>query len=261
MENNVKEKNNSKGVIILLCIIIVVLLALCTLFATDTISLNNKQTSNNITQQEENSDNNDTTQIDNNGTNKDNLTIIIDDNPNAENKYTKTIQTNKGDKILYVSDKEIKLDDKEILKLDDGAEYLQQVTVYKDLIITEQLFSLSPSMIIYDFDGNILKNITLFSDEQGRIFHMYLHYKENEPFNVSDNGIISFVGTKHLQGAVNTYIDNNEATIDLCTQGENIDENEIVSGIFKMTYLGNYSFSNITYVSTKTTVKDIKSCN
>ena len=46
MENNVKEKNNSKGVIILLCIIIVVLLALCTLFATGTISLNNKQTSN-----------------------------------------------------------------------------------------------------------------------------------------------------------------------------------------------------------------------
>ena len=59
----------------------------------------------------------------------------------------------------------------------------------------------------------------------------------------------------------NTYIDNSGNTIDLCTQGENIDDSEIVAGIFKISYLGNNSFSDISYVSTKTIVKDIKSCN
>ena len=57
MENNVKEKNNSKGVIILLCIIIIILLALCTLFATGKISLkdntNNAQSNNNVEMQTE----------------------------------------------------------------------------------------------------------------------------------------------------------------------------------------------------------------
>ena len=117
------------------------------------------------------------------------------------------------------------------------------------------------SIIIYDFSGKTIKSIDLFNDEQGRTFRIFQSYSQDERFNVSTDGIISFAGTKHIQGAANTYIDNSGATIDLCTQGENINENEIVSGIFEMTYLGNYSFSDITYVSTKTTVKDIKSCN
>jgi len=71
MKNNVKENNNNKGVIILLCMIIVILLALCTLFATGTINLSNKQTRN------EQTNNGTSTQIEeNNINNTDNTTAF-----------------------------------------------------------------------------------------------------------------------------------------------------------------------------------------
>ncbi len=250
-----ENKNNDKGVIALLIVIIVILAVLCVLLATGTVSFKSKTTNseNKTTESQENVQKQDNV--------ANNLTIVIDENPNNNDGYTKTISTTNGDETLYANSKEIKIGNKQILKLDDGAEYLNQVSVYDNLIITEQNFSLGCSMIIYDFSGNILKTITLFSDEQGRVFNVYPRYSESEYFNVSDNGTISFLGTKHTQGAANSYINNSGDTIDLCTQGGNINNNEIVSGIFKMTYLGNNSFSDVTYVSTKTTVKDIKSCN
>ena len=189
-----------------------------------------------------------------------NLTVVVDETSGNE-VTTKTISTTDGDETLSVSSKEIKLGNKQILKLDEGMEFLKQVSVYDNLIITEQSISLGCSMIIYDFSGNVLKSITLFKDEQGRTFNVYPRYSETEYFNVSTDGTISFLGTKHIQGVANTYINDSGNTIDLCTQGENINDNEIVSGIFKMKYLGNNSFSNITYVNTKATIKDIKSCN
>ena len=136
------------------------------------------------------------------------------------------------------------------------------VGFYNDIIITLQTESLDCSMIIYDFSGNIIKRINLFNDEQGKMFHVSpKSYSSKESFNVTNDGVISFVGTKHIQGSANTYIDNSGNTIDLCTQGDNISNNEIVSGIFKMSYLENNTFSNITYVNTKTTENYIKTYN
>lgn len=42
-------------------------------------------------------------------------------------------------------------------------------------------------------------------------------------------------------------------------KGDDISKDEI--GSSKFNYLNDYSFSDIEYVDTKTTIKDIKSCN
>ncbi len=243
-----QEKNN-KGVIALFVVLVIILAVLCVLFATGTISFKNKIDGDNQT-------------AENNDGITNNLKVIIDDNHNnAEYTYTKNVITQNGNETLFANQKEIKLGNKQILKLEDGPQYVRQVSVYNDVVITLQTESLSSSIVIYDLLGNTIKTIGLFSDEQGRMFRTYPSYSQDESFNLSNDGIISFAGTKHIQGGANTYIDNSGNTIDLCTQGENIDDSEIVAGIFKISYLGNNSFSDIAYVSTKTIVKDIKSCN
>lgn len=241
MEN---QKNN-KGVIALLIVIIVILSALCVLFATGTITLKSNDVDNNET----NTNNNDI---------YNNLTIVLDDNPNSNKVYTETIMAHNKNEVLSVSSSEIKLGNKQILKLEPSPISIRQVSVYNDIIITLQINS---SIIIYDFYGNEIKKIGLFSDEQGRTFVSYPGYNLEKSFDLSSDGVISFVGTKHTQGIANTYINDNGNQIDLCTQGENIDDNEIVSGIFQISYLGNNNFSDIKYVSTKSIIKDIKNCN
>ena len=249
------EKKNNNGILVGVLIgLVIAIIVVVGLFATGTISFKSTTTADNG----QSSENQDSIQEDNEITN--NLTIVLDENPTKNNENSKTISTPNGEETLYVSSKEIKLGNTQILKLADGAEYLKQVSVYNNIIITGQSFSLGYSMIIYDFSGKEIKKITLFNDEQGRIFNVYPRYSENEYFNVSSDGVISFLGTKHTQGAANTYIDDTGNTVDLCTQGIAINDNEIVSGIFKMTYKGDNSFDDIIYVSTKTTVKDIKSC-
>lgn len=255
-----KEKTNNKLIILLMGLIIVILIILCILFATDTISIKinkNNSVKDNITEKEVKDQQQDISN---------NLTVVLE--KECPNNYTngcdKTVTINNKDNqsTLYISEKELKLDDIQILKLEgESAEYLYQVSVYNDIILTLEGFSLGRTMKIYNFKGDMLKEISEFKDNNGKLFSIYSSYNENELFNVSTDGIISIVGTKHLQGAANTYIDNNGETIDLCTQGQNIAENEIVSGIFKFSYLGDYNFSDISYVSTKTTVKDIKTCS
>ena len=246
-----KNDKSKKIIVVILIIVIIILVALVILFASNVTNLknyNNFDNENNIIENQEINQNVITN----------NLTLLADE---CVNGCSKTINNKNGDSILFINSNEIKLDNKEILKFKEGAYSLLQVNVYNDIIITLQTFSLSSSMIIYDFSGNIIKEIGLFYDSQGRMFSVYPNYKQDKHFNVSDDGIISFTGTKHIQGSANTYIDNGGNTIDLCTQGENINNDEIISGIFKMAYLETNSFSEISHVSTKTTVKDIKSCN
>ena len=224
------------------------------MFATDTITFNGLSNSN-----KEIETVNDETSADQIESVTNNLTINLENE--CEQGCTKEIQTKtSNNSSIYVSSQEIKLDNKQIYKIKDGnyAESFKQVTVYNDIIITFIQESLSSQMIIFDFNANELKNITIFDDEQNRKFAIYPRYSQTEFFNVTNDGIISFVGTKHTQGEANTYILDTGNTVNLCN--ENISDDSIVSGIFKMTYTGNNSFSDITYSSTKTTVKDIKNC-
>ena len=100
-----------------------------------------------------------------------------------------------------------------------------------------------------------------YLDLDGNQYQIYPSYSQNEIFNISDDGTISFAGTKHIQGGLSSsYINNLGETIDLCESGNEYKDNDIVSAIFKMKYLGNYKFDDISYVSTKTTIKDIRNC-
>ena len=106
-----------------------------------------------------------------------------------------------------------------------------------------------------------VKTISRFIDKDGNQYQIYPSYSQNEIFNISDDGTISFAGTKHIQGGLaSSYITNLGETIDLCENGNEYKDDEIVSAIFKMKYLGNYKFDDISYVSTKTTIKDIRNC-
>lgn len=176
----------------------------------------------------------------------------------CENGCNNEIYKNNEKVNFYVDSSSIKLNDQEIFKLEEGPNTLIQVSVYNDIIITLKSESLSVLMEIYDFSGNIIKTFSRIVDEKGRVFNVYPGYSTAEEFNISTDGVINFVGTKHLQGAANSYIDNTGSTIDLCDQASNIDDDEIVSGLFSFKYLGNYSFSSVNYVSTKSVVKDIK---
>lgn len=249
------KKNNNNGMLVGILIgIIITLLVGVGLCATETIVFKSTATNDN----QQNTENQSNEQNENKNTITNNITLLENE---CENGCNKTISNINGDSTLYVSSNEIKLDNTQILKFGEGPYSLKQVSIYNDIIITLQTESLGSNIIIYDFSGKVIKTIGLFNDEQGRVFWAYLRYSDTEYFNISDDGIISFLGTKHLQGVANTYIADSGDTIDLCTQGENINENEIVSGIFKIAYLGKNSFSDINYVSTKTTIKDIKSCN
>lgn len=253
------EKKSNKGIIILMIIIIVILAVLCILFATNTITFNHKEIKNEIENQkntstEENEDK-ETKEVLNN------ISVIFSGEKECENGCQKKISTTSGEKILYVSQSEIKLDDKVIYKAAEGPISLLQVSVYNDIVIFFETEALISKMYIYDIDGNEIKTITRFIDKDGNQYQIYPSYSQNAIFNISEDGTISFAGTKHIQGgSASSYITNLGETIDLCESGNEYKDNEIVSAIFKMKYLGNYKFDDISYVSTKTTIKDIRNC-
>lgn len=253
------EKKNNKIVIILMGVIILILVVLCVLFATNTITFNHQKIKNEIENQENTStkenEDKDTKEVLNN------ISVIFSEEKECENGCQKKISTISGEKILYVSQSEIKLDDKVIYKAAEGPISLLQVSVYNDIVIFFETESLISKMYIYDINGNEIKTITRFIDKDGNQYQIYPSYSQNEIFNISEDGTISFAGTKHIQGGLaSSYITNLGETIDLCESGNEYKDNDIVSAIFKMKYLGNYKFDDISYVSTKTTIKDIRNC-
>ncbi len=178
----------------------------------------------------------------------------------CKNGCQKTLTINGQEETIYASEKELKLGNKTIINFDEGeASFINQVNVYNDIIITMDGFSLGRAIHIYDLNGNLIKTINDFKDEQGRLFTSYPGYSNSDCFSISDDGKIEFLGTKHTQGAANTYILDSGDVVDLCSQ-PSIKDDDIVSGIFEITYLGNYQFSDIKYLRTKKTVKDIKNC-
>ena len=94
-------------------------------------------------------------------------------------------------------------------------------------------------------------------EKNNRLFNVYLRYSDTEIFNVSSDGKVLFVGTKHLQGGAGTYLTDDGKTINVL-EDNTIADDSIVSGIFEFSYLGNNTFSDIKYVSTKMVVKDLK---
>ena len=253
------EKKSNKGIIILMSIIIVILAVLCVLFATNTITFNHKEIKNEIENQENTStkenEDKDTKEVLNN------ISVIFSEEKECENGCQKKFSTTSGEKILYVSQFEVKLGDKVIYKAAEGPISLLQVSVYNDIVIFFETESLISKMYIYDIDGNEIKTITRFIDKDDNQYQIYPSYSQNAIFNISEDGTISFAGTKHIQGgSASSYITNLGETIDLCESGNEYKDNEIVSAIFKMKYLGNYKFDDISYVSTKTTIKDIRNC-
>ena len=253
------EKKNNKGIIILMGVIIVILAVLCILFATNTITFNHKEIKNEIENQKNTSikenEDKDTKEVLNN------ISVIFSEEKECENGCQKKISTTSGEKILYVSQSEVKLGDKVVYKAVEGPISLLQVSVYNDIMIFFETESLISKMYIYDLDGTEVKTISRFIDKDGNQYQIYPSYSQNEIFNISDDGTISFAGTKHIQGGLaSSYITNLGETIDLCENGNEYKDDEIVSAIFKMKYLGNYKFDDISYVSTKTTIKDIRNC-
>ena len=253
------EKKNNKIVIILMGVIIIILAVLCVLFATNTITFNHKEIKNEIENQENTStkenEDKDTKEVLNN------ISVIFSEEKECENGCQKKVSTTSGEKILYVSQSEVKLGDKVIYKAAEGPISLLQVSVYNDIVIFFETESLISKMYIYDIDGNEIKTITRFIDKDDNQYQIYPSYSQNAIFNISEDGTISFAGTKHIQGgSASSYITNLGETIDLCESGNEYKDNEIVSAIFKMKYLGNYKFDEISYVSTKTTIKDIRNC-
>ena len=253
------EKKNNKIIIILMGVIIIILAVLCVLFATNTITFNHQKIKNEIENQENTStkenEDKDTKEVLNN------ISVIFSEEKECENGCQKKVSTTSGEKILYVSQSKVKLDDKVIYKAAEGPISLLQVSVYNDVMIFFETESLISKMYIYDLDGTEVKTISRFIDKDGNQYQIYPSYSPNAIFNISEDGTISFAGTKHIQGSsASSYITNLGETIDLCESGNEYKDNEIVSAIFKMKYLGNYKFDEISYVSTKTTIKDIRNC-
>ena len=114
------------------------------------------------------------------------------------------------------------------------------------------------NFVIYDYNGNVVKKIEKFKDDENRLFYTYLRYSDDNVFDVSSEGKISFVGTKHLQGAAGTYLTDDDKVINLLVDDNNIADSDIVSGIFEFSYLGNNNFSDIKFVDSRSTVKDLK---
>ncbi len=188
-----------------------------------------------------------------------NETVVF--NAGENKKYNKNV----GNHIVNADDRTLIVDNNILFKLED-INFLHQVTFYKDIIITFQSVGTSGMILIYDYDGNIIKSIDKFKDNYERLFYTSSRYSNTEYFNVSSDGKILFVGSKHLQLAAGTYLTDNDTEINLLGGDEdinslykenNIDDNSIVSGIFEFSYLGNYSFGDIKYVSTNSTIKDL----
>ena len=252
------EKKNNGIVIILMGVIIVILAVLCILFATNTITFNHKEQDTYKNPHPEDTsvkEDKETKEVLNN------ISIIFSEEKECENGCQKKVSTTSGEKTLYVSQSEVKLGDKVVYKVAEGPISLLQVSVYNDVMIFFETESLISKMYIYDINGNEIKTITRFIDKDGNQYQIYPSYSQNEIFNISEDGTISFAGTKHIQGGLaSSYITNLGETIDLCESGNEYKDNDIVSAIFKMKYLGNYKFDDISYVSTKTTIKDIRNC-
>ncbi len=250
--------NNNKIIIILIDIIIVILAVLCILFATNTITFNYKEQDTYKKPHPEDTSVKEDKEI------KEvlnDISIIFSEEKECENGCQKKVSTTSGEKILYVSQSEVKLGDKVVYKAAEGPISLLQVSVYNDVMIFFETESLISKMYIYDLDGTEVKTISRFIDKDGNQYQIYPSYSPNAIFNISDDGTISFAGTKHIQGgSSSSYITNLGETIDLCESGNEYKDDEIVSAIFKMKYLSNYKFDNISYVSTKTTIKDIRNC-
>lgn len=173
--------------------------------------------------------------------------IILDDNSKAK---------------LYVDKKNIKLNDKNIHKfeVDDDISNIVQVSVYDDIIIAMVDYSLNQSMLIYDFEGGLLKEINLFIDEVSRIFSISSKYSNDKYFAVNEFGNISILGTK-IKSDTNKYLVDTGYEIDLCSNDNELADEEIASGIFEFSYLGNGIFSEIIYSSVKEVVKDVRKCS
>ncbi len=252
-----KKKNNGI-VIILMGVIIVILAVLCILFATNTITFNHKEQDTYKNPHPEDTsvkEDKETKEVLNN------ISIIFSEEKECENGCQKKVSTTSGEKTLYVSQSEVKLGDKVVYKAAEGPISLLQVSVYNDVMIFFETESLISKMYIYDLDGTEVKTISRFIDKDGNQYQIYPSYSQTEIFNISDDGTISFAGTKHIQGgSSSSYINNLGETIDLCENGNEYKDDEIVSAIFRMKYLGNYKFDDISYVSTKTTIKDIRNC-
>ena len=192
--------------------------------------------------------------IDKNGKNevaKINETIVVD--INNDKTYNKDINNHN----VYVDERTLKIDNKVFCELDD-INYLYQVSFYDDVIITYQSIGTSDSLYIYYYNGNAVKKIYKFKDNEIRLFYTYLRYSDDNVFDVSSEGKISFVGTKHLQGAAGTYLTDDDKVINLLVDDNNIADSDIVSGIFEFSYLGNNNFSDIKFVDSRSTVKDLK---
>ena len=180
-----------------------------------------------------------------------NETIVVD--INNDKTYNKDINNHN----VYVDERTLKIDNKVFCELDD-INYLYQVSFYDDVIITYQSVGTSGSFVIYDYNGNTVKKIEKFKDDENRLFYTYLRYSDDNVFDVSSEGKISFVGTKHLQGAAGTYLTDDDKVINLLVDDNNIADSDIVSGIFEFSYLGNNNFSDIKFVDSRSTVKDLK---
>ena len=246
-----KNKGN-KVVIIIMGLVIVILVVVCILLGTNKISFSGKKV-----KQNESSISNDTK---NNETIANSLSVVF--SKECEDGCEKKINTTSGEKTLYVSPSEIKLDDKDIYKASEGPISLQQVSVYRDIIVLLETEALNSNMYIYDLDGNEVKVFSRFVDKEGNQYQIFPSYSQAEVFNISNDGVIRFAGTKHIQGgSASSYITNSGDVIDLCETEDEYQDDGIVSAIFEMSYLDNYQFSDVSYVSTKTTVKDIRNCS
>ena len=172
--------------------------------------------------------------------------IVLDDNSKAK---------------LYVDKKNITLNNKNIHKIEkDDISNIVQVSVYDDVIIAMVDYSLNQSMLIYDFEGGLLKEINLFIDEVSRIFSISSKYSNDKYFDVNEFGNISIFGTK-IKSDTNKYLVDTGYEIDLCSNDNELADEEIVSGIFEFSYLGNGIFSEIIYSSVKEVVKDVRKCS
>ena len=251
VENNKTDKQNNYKIIKLIIIFIIVLALLYILILTirtsQSSNLNNKKNE----EEYEGPLNYSTTML-----------------KDCEEKCYTLIGTQYGEEVLAMTSKEVLIkaselreEPKQILKFEDAQHSLIQVSTYKDTIITLQEASSSLSIVIYNFSGEVTKTFNVLNDEKGKVFKISPTYSDYEAFKVSEKGTVSFVGTKQVSNDPNIYMDDKGNNINLCTQGANIKDDEIVSGIFKMTYLKENTYSDVKYASTKTTVKDVKACN
>ena len=158
------EKKNNGIVIILMGVIIVILAVLCILFATNTITFNHKEQDTYKNPHPEDTsvkEDKETKEVSNN------ISIIFSEEKECENGCQKKVSTTSGEKILYVSQSEVKLGDKVVYKAAEGPISLLQVSVYNDVMIFFETESLISKMYIYDLDGTEVKTISRFIDKDG----------------------------------------------------------------------------------------------